>query len=127
MRRPGLRLRRLRRARRGRRPMARMLHKSPRPCVEATSRSDTMIGRGQHSEARAHARARYGETVRYFEWDRARQAQGTEISAGGIFLRTGAPLAEGKMVTLRLALPGFPSGFTVLARVVRTVHGGVLR
>ena len=79
------------------------------------------------AHTRAHVRAPYRESVRYFEWDRARLAQGTEISAGGIFLRTHAPLPEGRMVTLRLSLPGSSRDFTVLARVVRTVQGGVLR
>jgi uncharacterized protein (TIGR02266 family) len=88
---------------------------------------DTMTPRRPSSESRKHARAPYREGVRYFEWDRARMAQGTEISAGGMFLKTSAPLAEGKMVTLRLALPGSSAGFTVLARVIRTVQGGILR
>jgi len=86
-----------------------------------------MVLRRHQKESRAHARAPYRESVRYFEWDRARQAQGVEIGAGGMFLKTSAPLPEGRMVTLRLALPGTRGGFTVLARVVRTVHGGVLR
>lgn len=86
-----------------------------------------MVLRRHQKEARAHPRAPYRESVRFFEWDRARMAQGVEIGGGGMFLKTTAPLPEGRMVTLRLALPGSSAGFTVLARVVRTVHGGVLR
>ena len=79
------------------------------------------------SNTRAHPRAPFTEKVRYFEWDRARLAEATEISAGGLFLKTEAPLPEGKLLTLRLALPGSDEAFTVLARVVRTVRGGLFR
>ncbi|MBS2030088.1 MAG: PilZ domain-containing protein [Deltaproteobacteria bacterium] len=85
-----------------------------------------MTPRRPQVDSRIHARAPYRETVRYFDWDRARSGQATQISASGIFVCTPAPLAEGRMVTLRLALPGNVAGFTVLARVVRTVQGGLL-
>lgn len=75
---------------------------------------------------RQFARVPYRESVRYFEWDRARLAHGAELSAGGIFLRTPTPLPEGRLLTLRLSLPG-SEAFTALARVVRTVQGGTLR
>jgi uncharacterized protein (TIGR02266 family) len=84
-------------------------------------------GERQQAHVRAHARAPFTGAVRYFEWDRARTAQALEISAGGLFLRTPAPLPEGQMLTLRVELPGTRSAFTVLARVVRTVRGGPLR
>jgi uncharacterized protein (TIGR02266 family) len=86
-----------------------------------------MVLRRYQKETRGHSRAPYRESVRYFDWDKARMAQGVEIAAGGMFLKTSAPLPEGRLVTLRLSLPGTSRGFTVLARVVRTVTGGVLR
>ncbi len=64
-------------------------------------------------------------TVKFFEWDQPTHAEGTEISAGGIFLRTRAVLAEGAMVTVRVTLPGLKRAFTVLGKVVRTVKGGL--
>jgi uncharacterized protein (TIGR02266 family) len=76
---------------------------------------------------RAHDRVPYTEPVRFFEWNKARSAQASEISVGGIFLQTAGPLNEGTLVTLRLAFPGSPSGFTALGRVVRTVRGSGLR
>lgn len=75
---------------------------------------------------RKHLRAPFAAEVRYFDWNEPHVAQSSELSAGGIFLRTEAPVAEGRLLTLRLALPG-AGAFTVLARVVRTVHGGMLR
>ena len=63
--------------------------------------------------------------VKFFEWNRPSEAEGTEISAGGIFLRSRAVLAEGAMVTVRVTLPGLKRAFTVLGKVVRTVKGGL--
>ncbi len=74
---------------------------------------------------REFARAPMSGTVKFFEWNRASQAEGTEISGGGVFLRTGAVLAEGAMVTVRVTLPGLRRAFTVLGKVVRTVKGGL--
>jgi uncharacterized protein (TIGR02266 family) len=65
--------------------------------------------------------------VRFFEWDRARTVPARDLSTGGIFLRASAPLPEGKLLTLRVELPGVREAFTALARVVRTVRGGPLR
>ncbi len=76
---------------------------------------------------RKHPRAPYAVQVRFFEWDRARTAQGTQISEGGLFLKTNTPLPEGALVTVRIGLPGVEQSFTVLAQVVRTVRGGMLR
>lgn len=96
-------------------------------CRTGLAKGQRMIRRRSSSNERKFLRAPYREPVRYFEWDKARLAQGGEISAGGVFLRTDTPLPEGRLLTLRLALPGYSQGFTVLARVVRTVQGGVLR
>jgi uncharacterized protein (TIGR02266 family) len=76
-------------------------------------------------EHRAHQRAPLTGAVKFFEWNKARQAEALEISAGGIFLRTKEVLAEGAMVTLRVTLPGLRQAFTVLGKVVRTVRGGL--
>ena len=70
-------------------------------------------------------RAPLSGTVKFFDWNRPSSAEGTEISGGGMFLRTRAVLAEGAMVTVRLTLPGLKRAFTVLGKVVRTVKGGV--
>ncbi len=75
---------------------------------------------------RAYDRAPMSGPVKFFEWDRPAQAEGTEISAGGMFLRTRAVLAEGAMLTVRVTLPGVKRAFTVLGKVVRTVKGGLL-
>ena len=74
---------------------------------------------------RAFDRAPMSGPVKFFEWDHARQAQSTEISAGGIFLRTGEALPEGAMLTVRVTLPGLKRAVTVLGKVVRTVKGGL--
>jgi uncharacterized protein (TIGR02266 family) len=77
------------------------------------------------SNNRKFVRAPMSGTVKFFDWDRPTAAEGTEISGGGIFLRTRAILAEGAMVTVRLTLPGLKRAFTVLGKVVRTVKGGL--
>ncbi len=69
-------------------------------CLVETS--GTMAG----ENLREFARAPVSGTVKFFERNRASQAVSTEISGGGIFLRTGAVLAEGAMVTVRVTLPG---------------------
>ena len=74
---------------------------------------------------REFARAPLSAPVKFFEWNQPSQAEGTEISGGGIFLRTKAVLAEGAMVTVRVTLPGLKRAFTVLGKVVRTVRGGL--
>ena len=74
---------------------------------------------------RQYERAPFAGVVRFFEWDRARTAPAAEISGGGLFLQTPLPLPEGRLLTLRLELPGMEQAFTVLARVVRTVRGGL--
>jgi uncharacterized protein (TIGR02266 family) len=76
-------------------------------------------------EHREFRRAPLTGTVRFWEWDQARTAQAREVSGGGLFVETPAPMAEGRHVTVRLELPG-ARGITVLGRVVRTVHGGML-
>jgi hypothetical protein len=75
---------------------------------------------------RMYPRAPFASAVRYFDWGEPHVAQASEVSADGIFLRTDAPVAEGRLLTLRLPIPGAGT-FTVLARVVRTVQGGLLR
>lgn len=64
--------------------------------------------------------------VKFFEWNQPRAAVATEISGGGMFLKTPQALPEGSMLTVRVALPGMQRAFTVLTRVVRTVKGGLL-
>jgi uncharacterized protein (TIGR02266 family) len=76
-------------------------------------------------EHREFSRAPLSASVKFFEWNRARSADAIEISASGIFLKTPVQLAEGSMLTLRLALPGLKRAFTVLGKVVRTVRGGL--
>ncbi len=77
------------------------------------------------NEHRDLPRAPLTGSVRYWEWNQPRTAEGVEISGAGVFLRTREVLAEGAHLTLRLELPGV-DGMTVLGRVVRTVRGGVL-
>lgn len=74
---------------------------------------------------REFSRAPMSGPVKFFDWNQPRQAEVTEISGGGIFLRTGEVLAEGAMVTLRVTVPGLKRAFTVLGKVVRTVKGGI--
>ncbi len=74
---------------------------------------------------REFARAPMSGTVKFFDWNLPAQAEGTEISGGGMFLRTRAVVAEGAMVTVRVTLPGLRRAFTVLGKVVRTVKGGL--
>lgn len=76
-------------------------------------------------EHRQHRRAPLTGTVRLWDWNAPRTALAREVSAGGVFVQTDVPMPEGAHVTLRLELPG-ERGMTVLGRVVRTVHGGVL-
>lgn len=77
---------------------------------------------------RRYARAPLtGLTVKFYEWNRPQQADAAEISGGGMFLRTPKSLAEGALITLRLAIPGIGRAFTVLGKVVRTVKGSLLR
>lgn len=73
---------------------------------------------------RAYPRAPLTVPVRYFEWNRVRDATAAEIGGNGMFLRTDSLLPEGTLITVRLALPGARRAFTVLARVVRVVRGG---
>jgi len=77
------------------------------------------------NEHREFPRATVGTNVRYWEWDQARSAMALELSAGGVFLRTKDVLPEGSHLTVRLEFPG-SRGLTVLGRVVRTVHGGLV-
>jgi uncharacterized protein (TIGR02266 family) len=63
--------------------------------------------------------------VRLWHWNTPRVVLAREVSVGGVFVQTDAPIPEGAHVTLRLELPG-ERGMTVLGRVVRTVRGGVL-
>ena len=79
------------------------------------------------TDHRKHRRAPMSGVVKFYEWNRPFQAESAEISAEGMFLATAATLAEGAMVTVRLALPGLSRAFTVLAKVVRTVRGNRLR
>jgi uncharacterized protein (TIGR02266 family) len=74
---------------------------------------------------RQFPRAPMSGPVKFFQWNEPRQAEVTEISGGGVFLRTQQVLAEGAMVTLRVTLPGLKRAFTVLGKVVRTVKGGL--
>ncbi|MBK7864750.1 MAG: PilZ domain-containing protein [Archangiaceae bacterium] len=77
-------------------------------------------------DPREYERAPLTRPVKFFDWGRAVAADAVEISASGIFLKTQVLLAEGSMLTLRVALPGQRQAFTVLGKVVRTVKGGML-
>ena len=65
--------------------------------------------------------------VKFFDWNRPQVAEAMEISARGVFLKTPAPLAEDRLLTLRLQLPDRSRPFTVLGKVVRTVKGSMFR
>lgn len=86
-----------------------------------------MNGRGSNSVAnqRQFERAPLSGGVKFFDWNEAHHAAAFEISGSGMFLRTAHCLPEGSMLTVRVALPGLTRAFTVLARVVRTVRGGL--
>ena len=75
---------------------------------------------------REHPRGPIQAHVRYFEWNQPHEAVAVEIGGGGIFLETPAPVTEGSLLTLRVALP-IGRSFTVLGRVVRTVRGSWAR
>ncbi len=77
------------------------------------------------ADHREFKRAPLSGVVKFFAWDQTRQAEGVEVSGGGVFLRTREPLSEGSMITVRLAVPGLNRAFTVLGKVVRTVKGGL--
>lgn len=86
------------------------------------------IAEGAHTMTTNHRqfnRVPMSGPVKFFDWNEPRQAEVTEISAGGVFLRTRESLAEGAMLTLRVTLPGLKRAFTVLGKVVRTVKGGL--
>ena len=76
-------------------------------------------------DAREFPRAPMTAPVKFFQWNELREAEATEISANGLFLRTREVLSEGAMITVRLTLPGLRRAFTVLGKVVRTARGGV--
>jgi uncharacterized protein (TIGR02266 family) len=84
-------------------------------------------GSPMNADRRMYPRAPLSGEVRCYVWNRPLQAEAVEISGNGMFVRTREALPEGTMLTLRLSLPGSPRTFTTLAKVVRTVHGGVLR
>ncbi|HEY8209692.1 MAG TPA: PilZ domain-containing protein [Myxococcaceae bacterium] len=65
--------------------------------------------------------------VKFFDWNRPQVAEAMEISTRGVFLKTAAPLAEDRLLTLRLQLPDGSRPFTVLGRVTRTVKGSMFR
>src|SRR5271170_7980436 len=71
---------------------------------------------------REHPSRPFRVTIRYFEWNEPHDAVALEIGGGGIFVECNQPLAEGSLLTLRIALP-VGRKFTVLGRVVRSVHG----
>ncbi|HVE83741.1 MAG TPA: PilZ domain-containing protein [Myxococcales bacterium] len=73
-------------------------------------------------------RAPLAGLVKFFDWNRPQQAEAMEISVKGVFLKTAQPLAEDRLLTLRLQLPGDGArAFTVLGRVGRTVKGNPFR
>lgn len=79
------------------------------------------------ANSREYRRAPMSGSVKLYEWNRPYQGVATEISGGGLYLRTEAPLPEGSLVTLRLVIPGLAHAFTVLGKVARTARGGLLR
>jgi len=76
-------------------------------------------------DAREFPRAPMTAPVKFFQWNELREAEATEISANGLFLRTRDVLSEEAMITVRLTLPGLKRAFTVLGKVVRTAKGGL--
>lgn len=84
---------------------------------------DLPVGYQEGNMARSFPRAPFTAAIRYFEWDRPREAHASEISAGGLFLRTRELLPEGSFITLRLLLPGAGHAFTVLGKVVHVMRG----
>lgn len=76
-------------------------------------------------EQRSFLRAPFGGMVRLWDWEKVLSARAREVCAGGVFVETAVVLPEGAHLTVRLELPGY-GGLTVLAKVVRTVHGGLL-
>jgi PilZ domain len=72
-------------------------------------------------------RARLSTQVKFFDWNRPQTAEALEISARGVFLKTPSPLAEDRLLTLRLQLPDGGRPFTVLGKVIRTVRGSLFR
>jgi hypothetical protein len=72
-------------------------------------------------------RAPLSTQVKFYDWNRPQTAEAMEISACGVFLKTPAPLAEDRLMTLRLQLPDGSRPFTVLGKVTRTVKGSLLR
>lgn len=79
------------------------------------------------ADSREYPRASVRAPIWYYQWNEPKSAEGLELSAGGIFLRTEATLPEGTMLTLRLAMPGLARAITVLGQVVRTVKGSVVK
>ncbi|HYV47547.1 MAG TPA: PilZ domain-containing protein [Myxococcaceae bacterium] len=72
-------------------------------------------------------RAPLSTSVKFFDWNRPQTAEAVEISTRGVFLKTTAPLAEDRLLTLRLQLTDGTRPFTVLGRVIRTVKGSLFR
>lgn len=65
--------------------------------------------------------------VKFFDWNRPQVAEAMEISTQGVFLKTATPLAEDRLLTLRIQLPDGSRPFTVLGKVIRTVKGSMFR
>jgi len=65
--------------------------------------------------------------VKFYDWNRPQMAEAVEISTRGVFLKTAEPLAEDRLLTLRLQLPDGSRPFTVLGKVIRTVKGSLFR
>ena len=73
---------------------------------------------------REYARAPLARVVRTYNWDRLAPLNARDLSGGGAFLETDAPLPRGSLLTLRVDLPD-GRAFTVLARVVRQAETGM--
>lgn len=72
-------------------------------------------------------RAPLNGLVKFFDWSQPQQAEAVEVSVQGIFLKTMTPVAEDRMLTLQLQLPGETRPLAVIGRVVRTVKGNQSR
>lgn len=72
-------------------------------------------------------RAPLSTPVKFFDWNRPQTAEAVEISVRGVFLKTAEPLAEDRLLTMRLQLPDGSRPFTVLGKVLRTVKGSMFR
>ena len=71
---------------------------------------------------RSHARIPFGGQVELWKYRTPTQFRASDLSAGGIFLRTRDDIAEGSYLTIRIPLPG-ARPLSALCKVVRSQSG----